>query len=119
MCLDLGIDPTISDGDGRTALHGAAHKGRNDVVSLLVERGAKLDARDKGSRDTFTGALEGHTWLPIDYARGLVRVGVQSAISHPETEALLKKLMQERGIPVPDATGKSICVTAVCQGTVQ
>jgi ankyrin repeat protein len=116
MCLELGIDPNITDGDGRTALHGAAHKGRNDVVRLLVDHGAKLDARDKGSRDTFTGALEGHTWMPIDYARGLVRVGVQSAVSRPETEALLKKLMEERGIAVPAATGASICITDVCKG---
>ena len=116
MCLDLGIDPNIADGDGRTALHGAAHKGRNDVIRLLVEHGGKLDARDNGSRDTFTGALEGHTWMPIDYSRGLVRVGVQSAIAHPETEALLKMLMDERGIPVPAATGGSICITDVCRG---
>ncbi len=116
MCLDLGIDPNIADGDGRTALHGAAHKGRNDVVRLLVEHGAKLDARDNGSRDTFTGALKGHTWMPIDYSRGLVRVGVQSAIAHPETEALLKKLMEDRGIPVPAATGASICITDICKG---
>jgi uncharacterized protein len=117
MCLDLGIDPTIADGDGRTALHGAAHKGRNDVVRLLVERGAKLDAKDNGSRDTFTGALQGHQWEPIDYSRGLVRVGVQSAIAHPETEALLKKLMEDKGIPVPPPTNASICVTDVCKGT--
>jgi len=117
MCLDLGIDPTISDGDGRTALHGAAHKGRNEVIRLLVEHGAKLDARDKGSRDTFTGALEGHTWMPIDYSRGLVRVGVQSAIPHPDTEALLKMLMEERGISVPAPTGTSICITDVCKGS--
>jgi uncharacterized protein len=116
MCLDLGIDPTIADGDGRTALHGAAHKGRTDVIRLLVEHGAKLDARDKGSRDTFTGALEGHTWMPIDYSRGLVRVGVQSAIPHPEAEALLKMLMEERGIPVPLPTNASICITDVCKG---
>jgi len=117
MCLDLGIDPNISDSDGRTALHGAAHKGRNDVIRILVERGAKLDARDKGSRDTFTGALEGHTWMPIDYARGLVRVGVQSATARPETEALLKKLMEERGIPVPPPTNASLCITDVCKGS--
>lgn len=116
MCLDLGIDPTIADGDGRTALHGAAHKGRNDVVKLLVEHGAKLDARDNGSRDTFTGALKGHTWMPIDYAHGLVRVGVQSAIAHPETEALLKKMMEERGIPVPEVSATSICITDICKG---
>ena len=28
MCLDLGIDPNVADDEGRTALHGAAHKGR-------------------------------------------------------------------------------------------
>ena len=117
MCLNLGIDPNIADADGRTALHGAAHKGRNDVVQLLVDHGAKLDARDKGSRDTFIGKLQGHTWEPIDYSRGLVRVGVQSAISHPDTEALLKKLMEARGIPVPSATGASICITDVCKGS--
>ena len=117
MCLDLGIDPNIADGDGRTALHGAAHKGRNDVIRLLVDHGARLDARDKGSRDTFTGAMEGHTWMPIDYARGLVRVGVQSATARPETEALLKKLMEERGIPIPPPTNTSICITDVCKGS--
>jgi hypothetical protein len=117
MCLDLGIDATLADGDGRTALHGAAHKGRNDVIRLLADHGAKLDARDKGSRDTFTGAMQGHTWMPVDYARGLVRVGVQSAIAHPDSEALLQKLMEERGIPVPAATGVSICITDVCKGS--
>lgn len=119
MCLDLGIDPNIADSDGRTALHGAAHKGRNDAVRLLVEHGAKLDARDKGSRDTFAGALQGHTWMPIDYSRGLVRVGVQSALPHPETEALLRKLMDEHGIAVPAPTGGSICVTEICKGSSQ
>jgi hypothetical protein len=38
---------------------------------------------------------------------------VQSAIPHPETEALLAKLMTERGIPVPKAFGSSICLTKV------
>ena len=58
----------------------------------------------------------GHTWLPIDYARGLVRVGVQSATARPDTEALLKKLMEEHGIPVPPPTNASICITDVCKG---
>lgn len=119
LCLDLGIDPNIANKDGRTALHGAAHKGRNDVVQMLVDHGAKLDAHDNGSRDTFTGALFGHTWEPIDYARGLVRVGVQSAIAHPETEALLQKLMKARGIPVPPPAGQTVCVTDVCKGNAQ
>lgn len=116
MCLDLGIDPNAADQEGRTALHGAAHKGRNEVVQLLVDHGAKLDAHDHGSRDTVNGALLGHTWIPLDYAQGLVRVGVQSAIPHPETADLLRKLMRARGIPVPPPITSSICLTTLCKG---
>ena len=117
MLLDLGVDPNVVDGDGRTALHGAAHKGRNEVVQLLVDHGAKLDARDSGSRDTINGHLLGVTWIPLDYADGLVRVGVQSAIAHPETAALIRKLMTERGMPVPplNRTLDSICVVDICK----
>jgi ankyrin len=117
LLLDLGADVNAVDGDGRTALHGAAHKGRNDIVKLLVEHGARLDARDGGSRDSIAGELSGHTWIPLDYADGLVRVGVQSAIPHPDTAALLRKLMTERGLPVPpvDRTLASICITEICK----
>jgi len=117
LCLELGIDVNTADGDGRTALHGAAHKGRNDVVQLLVDHGARLDAKDKGSRDTINGELLGYSWQALDYADGLVRVGVQSAVAHPDTTALLRKLMAERGLPVPpvDRTLESICVTDICK----
>jgi ankyrin repeat protein len=117
MCLDLGIDVNAADGDGRTALHGAAHKGRNTVVQMLVDHGAKLDVRDKGSRDTINGELLGYSWQAIDYADGLVRVGVQSAVAHPETAALLRKLMTDRGltVPAPNRTLESICITDICK----
>ena len=115
LCIDLGLDVNTVDTDGRTALHGAAHKGRNEVVQLLVDHGAKLDAHDHGSRDTISGATLGRTWLPLNYAEGLVRVGVQSAIPHPETAALLRKLMTDRGIPLPPPITSSICLTSVCQ----
>jgi uncharacterized protein len=115
--LDLGADVNAQDTlDGRTALMGAAHKGRNDVIQLLVDRGADLSLHDIGSRDSIH-ALAGISWQAIDYADGLVRVGVQSAIAHPESAALLRKLMTERGLPVPPAgrTLASICVTDLCQ----
>jgi uncharacterized protein len=115
LLLDLGLDPTVVDGDGRTALHGAAHKGRKEVVQMLVDRGAMLDARDRGSRDTGVGALQGRGWLPVDYAEGLVRVGVQSAIPHPETAALIRQLMKERNIEVPAPISGSVCVTDACK----
>jgi len=115
LCLELGIDPNAVDGDGRTALHGAAHKGRNALVQVLVEHGATLDARDLGSRDTVAGEQRGRGWLPVDYADGLVRVGVQSAIAHPDTAALIRKLMTDRGIPVPTPLSSSVCVTEICK----
>ena len=54
--------------------------------------------------------------LPIDYADGLVRVGVQSAIPHPETAALMRKLMDEQGLKAPPEgrTLESICIVEVC-----
>jgi ankyrin repeat protein len=120
MLLDLGLDPNAANADGRTALMGAALKGRNDVIKLLVDRGARLEARDYGSRDTDkTGsAAAGHTWQAIDYADGLVRAGVQSAISYPETSKFIRALMVERGLPVPPENRNilSVCVVSLCQG---
>jgi ankyrin repeat protein len=115
LCLELGVDVNAVDTDGRTALHGAAHKGRNEIVQLLVDRGARLDVRDFGSRDTVNGELLGHGWLPVDYADGLVRVGVQSAIAHPDTAALIRTLMIDRGIAVPAPVTSSVCITAACR----
>jgi ankyrin repeat protein len=120
MLLELGLDPNGANQEGRTPLMGAALKGRPDVIQLLVDRGAKLDTRDKGSRDThIPGAtIAGLTWEALDYAEGLVRVGVQSAVERPEAVALIRKLMTERGMKVPPAnrTINSICVVALCDG---
>lgn len=116
MCLDLGLDPNAADEDGRTALDGAAHKGRNGAIKLLVDGGGRLDQHDKGSRDTIAGAMKGQTWLPLNYAQGLVRVGVQSAIPHPETAEFIKKLMIERGLKIPKDITSSICLTEGLKG---
>jgi len=119
MLLDLGLDPNGANNDGRTPLMGAALKGRNAVVQLLVDRGARLDTRDRGSRDTerIGSVAAGYLWQALDYAEGLVRVGVQSAVAHPETAALIRKLLMERGLPVPPENRNilSICVVALCQ----
>jgi ankyrin repeat protein len=118
MLLDLGLDPNAANNEGRTPLMGAALKGRSDVVRLLVERGARLDTRDKGSRDTedIGSIAAGARFQALDYADGLVRVGVQSAIERPETSKLIRELMIERGLPVPplNRTIDSICVVQIC-----
>ena len=117
LLLELGADVNARDtAEGRTALMGAAHKGRTDVIKVLVEHGADLATRDVGSRDSLY-KLAGVTWQAIDYADGLVRVGVQSAIPHPEAAALLRDYMRQAGLPVPPAgrTLDSICITDLCR----
>jgi uncharacterized protein len=117
--LDLGLDPNAANADGRTSLMVAAAKGSTEVIQMLVDRGARLDTRDKGSRDTETlvSVIAGHTWQALDYADGLVRFGVQSAVTRPEASALLRKLMTERGLPVPppNRTVDSICIVEICK----
>jgi ankyrin repeat protein len=117
MLLELGLDPNLQADTGRVALHGAAHKGRADVIQALVDAGAKIDVRDYGNTDNRGGALAAHTWLPVDYADGLVRVGVQSAIAHPEAGLLLRKLMTAAGLEAPPMgrTLESICITDACE----
>ena len=45
----------------------------------------------------------------------LVRVGVQSAIPHPETAALIRKLMKERDLAIPPPISGSVCITQICK----
>ena len=74
-------------------------------------------SNDYGNTDNRGGKLAIHTWEPVDYADGLVRVGVQSAIAHPEAGLLLRKLMMAAGLPraaSPGRTLESICVTDAC-----
>ena len=117
LLLDLGIDPNVQAETGRVALHGAGHKGATEVARLLVEYGGRLDIRDYGNTDNRgSPELAAHTWLPVDYADGLVRVGVQSAIPHPETGLLLRQFMTEAGLEPPPIgrTLDSICITEAC-----
>jgi ankyrin repeat protein len=116
LCLDLGIDPNVADDEGRTSMHGAAHKGRTAVIQLLVDHGANMEAHDFGSRDSVNGGMLGQTWIPLDWARGLVRVGVQSAIAHPDAEKLIVKLMTEKGLKVPPPPTDSRCLTTGVKG---
>lgn len=117
LLLELGIDPNYQADTGRVALHGAAHKGATEVVKILVAAGARMDIRDFGNTDNRgSPELAARTWLPIDYADGLVRVGVQSAIAQPETAEVLRQLMREAGLepPPPGRTLESICIVEVC-----
>jgi ankyrin repeat protein len=73
--VEAGNDVNAVDARGYTSLHGAAYVGNNEMVSYLVAKGAKVDARSKAGDS------------PADMANGPWRFGQP----HPETVALLEK----------------------------
>jgi ankyrin len=79
LCLELGADVNASNSMGLTALLGAVNRGSNDIIELLVKRGARLDVKDK----------EGRTALR--WAEGVFLAAV-GAEKKPATIALLEKL---------------------------
>jgi ankyrin repeat protein len=85
LCLDHGADVNATNKLGETALHGAAERGADSVVSFLVSKGAKLDAATKAGR------------TPLDEALGQAAVKDENDNRRPErvsTVALLRKLEQ-------------------------
>ena len=59
MTVELGDDLYAANGIGFTALHGAAVRGANSIIEYLVEKGARIKAKDKRGRTPFTVADEG------------------------------------------------------------
>jgi uncharacterized protein len=86
LCLELGADVNATNSMGLTALLGAVNRGSNDIIELLVKRGARLDIKDK----------EGRT--PLRWAEGVFLAAV-GAERKPATIALLEKLMAESPKP--------------------
>jgi ankyrin repeat protein len=86
LLLELGADATTVDNDGNTALHGVAVWGSNDAVEMLVKAGARLDVKNK----------KGQTAWRI--AEGAVFE--DAVLAQPQTAALLRRMMEERGMRV-------------------
>ena len=84
--LERGADATTVDNDGNTALHGVAVWGSDAAVEMLVAAGAKLDVKNK----------RGLT--PWRIAEGAVFE--DAVLAQPQTAALLRRLMEERGMKV-------------------
>jgi ankyrin repeat protein len=78
LAWELGNDVNAVDANGDTAMHGAVHRGANDIVRFLIEKGANPDVAD-----TFG-------WTPLTIAEGVWYPNTYK--SEPETGALLRKL---------------------------
>jgi ankyrin repeat protein len=69
---------------GSTALHGAAIMDQLSIIQFLVEKGARLDARNKLG------------WTPLMITQGMLVAA--NGRWKPRAEALLRQLMIERGL---------------------
>jgi ankyrin repeat protein len=91
ILLELGAPVNDRDKNNETPLHGPAWRGSNEAVTLLVNAGAKLDARNSRG------------WLPLTIADGVYYNA--RVMMNLHTAKLLRELMTERGM---DATDKGV-----------
>jgi ankyrin repeat protein len=82
LAFEHGGNVNAANAIGFTALHGAAIRGANAIVKFLVEKGARLDAKDKIGRTPFMIAEEG--------------AGDSTQRRQLHTAALLRELMAAR-----------------------
>ena len=81
LCYDLGMNVNDTNSMGLTAIDGAANRGSDEIIKFLVEKGAKLDVKDK----------EGRT--PLNWAEG-VFLATHPAEAKPSSIALIQKLVE-------------------------
>ena len=80
---------TDVDKNGNTVLHGAVLRGGSiPLVKFLVAKGARLDVRNNKG------------WTPLTIADG-VEYTPDIFKRYPETAAVMRELMRDRGLPVP------------------
>lgn len=80
---------TASNKNGETALHGAIYRaGSISVAKFLIEKGARIDARNNLG------------WTPLIAADG-VEYTPNILKRYPEAAAFLRQVLAERGLPVP------------------
>ena len=83
LCYDLGMSVNDANSMGLTPVHAAANRGSDDIIKFLVEKGAKLDVKDK----------EGRT--PLTWAEG-VFLATHPGVPKPSSIALIKSLTGEK-----------------------
>ncbi|HEX5230183.1 MAG TPA: ankyrin repeat domain-containing protein [Bryobacteraceae bacterium] len=79
LCLDHGADVNAVNSMGITAVMAAANRGSNDILELLVKKGASLAAKDEQGR------------TPLVWAKG-VFLATNPPVEKPSTMALIEKL---------------------------
>jgi ankyrin repeat protein len=65
LMVELGGDVNAANDTGLTALHGSSNLGANLIIQYLIDKGAKLDVRDKHQQTPLSIASGIHLpWTP-------------------------------------------------------
>jgi hypothetical protein len=84
LCLELGLDVNAANETGFTAVMGAANKGWDDILEVLIKAGGRLDVQDAQGR------------TPLRWAKGEF-IALHPPEEKPSTIALIEKYARERG----------------------
>jgi ankyrin repeat protein len=87
LLVERGVDVNAFNTNGQTILHNAAARGANPIIQFAVEKGARLDKKDK----------QGRTPLDIANGAGGGRGGRGGGGGNQATAELIRKLMATNG----------------------
>jgi ankyrin repeat protein len=83
LCVAKGADVNAVNSMGITAVIGAANRGSDDILELLVKHGARLDVKDQQGR------------TPMVWAEG-VFLATNPPVKKPSTMALIQRLTAQK-----------------------
>lgn len=105
LVVNAGVDLDAFNMNGDTAIHRAAARGADTIVSYLAERGVRLDTLDRRGRTALDVALG---------VGGGGRGGAPPRVNKT-TAQLLRQLMESRGLKVPATPPAAASAPSVAQ----
>jgi hypothetical protein len=100
LLMKAGVDLHATDGQGRTAAHGAALWGLTSVVKFLHENGVDLNRKDSRGLTPLQTALG---------QAGGFGFGGRAGVVREETARVIAELT---GVPLPDAAARAAVAAA-------